>query len=30
MNPFAFPENIHILEHIDRLVEIFNAHGQDV
>ena len=25
MNPFAFPEDIHILEHIDRLVEIFNA-----
>lgn len=25
MNPFAFPENIHILEYIDRLVEIFNA-----
>lgn len=25
MNPFAFPGNIHILEHIDRLVEIFNA-----
>lgn len=25
MNPFAFLENIHILEHIDRLVEIFNA-----
>ena len=25
MNPFAFPENTHILEHIDRLVEIFNA-----
>ena len=25
INPFAFPENIHILEHIDRLVEIFNA-----
>ena len=25
MNPFAFSENIHILEHIDRLVEIFNA-----
>lgn len=25
MNPFVFPENIHILEHIDRLVEIFNA-----
>lgn len=25
INPFAFPEGIHILEHIDRLVEIFNA-----
>lgn len=25
INPFAFPQNIHILEHIDRLVEIFNA-----
>lgn len=25
INPFAFPEDIHILEHIDRLVEIFNA-----
>ena len=25
MNPFAFPADIHILEHIDRLVEIFNA-----
>lgn len=25
MNPFAFPEGIHILEHIDRLIEIFNA-----
>lgn len=25
INPFKFPENIHILEHIDRLIEIFNA-----
>lgn len=25
INPFSFNENIHILEHIDRLVEIFNA-----
>lgn len=25
INPFKFPENIHVLEHIDRLVEIFNA-----
>ena len=25
MNPFAFPEDIHILEHIASLVEIFNA-----
>lgn len=25
MNPFSFPEDIHVLEHIDRLVEIFNA-----
>ena len=25
LNPFAFPQDIHILEHIDRLVEIFNA-----
>ena len=25
INPFAFPAQIHILEHIDRLVEIFNA-----
>ena len=26
INPFAFPqETIHVLEHIDRLVEIFNA-----
>ncbi len=25
INPFAFPEEIHVLEHIDRLVEIFNV-----
>ncbi len=25
INPFIFPEDIHILEHIDRLIEIFNA-----
>lgn len=25
INPFAFPSEIHIYEHIDRLVEIFNA-----
>lgn len=25
LNPFAFPDDIHVLEHIDRLVEIFNA-----
>lgn len=25
INPFAFPEHISVLEHIDRLVEIFNA-----
>lgn len=25
LNPFSFPDNIHVLEHIDRLVEIFNA-----
>lgn len=25
VNPFSFPEDIHVLEHIDRLVEIFNA-----
>lgn len=24
-NPFSFPSEIHVLEHIDRLVEIFNA-----
>ena len=25
INPFSFPESIHVLEHIDRLVEILNA-----
>ena len=25
INPFSFPENIHVLEHMDRLVEIFNV-----
>ena len=25
VNPFAFPDSIHVLEHVDRLVEIFNA-----
>ena len=25
INPFSFPDDIHVLEHIDRLVEIFNA-----
>ena len=25
INPFSFPENIHIFEHLDRLVEIFNV-----
>ncbi len=25
INPFRFPDNIHILEHLDRLVEIFNV-----
>ncbi len=25
MNPFSFPEDIHVLEHIDRLIEIFNV-----
>lgn len=25
INPFKFPSDIHILEHLDRLVEIFNA-----
>ncbi|MFD0942819.1 ATP-binding protein [Savagea faecisuis] len=25
INPFYFPEQIHVLEHIDQLIEIFNA-----
>lgn len=25
LNPFAFPSDIHVLEHIDRMVEVFNA-----
>jgi len=25
INPFAFPDGIHVLEHIDRIVEIFNV-----
>ena len=25
LNPFSFPDDIHVLEHIDRLVEIFNV-----
>jgi len=25
INPFSFEEDIHVLEHIDRLIEIFNA-----
>lgn len=25
LNPFSFPDGIHILEHMDRLIEIFNA-----
>lgn len=25
LNPFSFPDEIHILEHLDRLVEIFNV-----
>ena len=25
LNPFSFPKEIHILEHLDRLVEIFNV-----
>lgn len=25
INPFSFPSNIHVLEHIDRLIEIFSA-----
>lgn len=25
INPFSFPEKIHVLEHLDRLIEIFNV-----
>lgn len=25
LNPFSFPDGTHVLEHIDRLVEVFNA-----
>ncbi len=25
INPFSFPEEIHVLEHLDRLIEIFNV-----
>ena len=25
VNPFRFPEDVHVLEHLDRLVEIFNV-----
>lgn len=25
INPFSFPEDLHVLEHIDRLMEIFNV-----
>ena len=25
INPFRFPEHVHVLEHIDRLIEIFNV-----
>lgn len=25
LNPFSFPDEIHILEHVDRLIEIFNV-----
>lgn len=25
LDPFSFPDDIHVLEHIDRLVEVFNA-----
>ncbi|MCL2046878.1 MAG: DUF87 domain-containing protein [Oscillospiraceae bacterium] len=25
INPFCFPDDVHVLEHIDRLVEVFNA-----
>lgn len=25
INPFSFPKNVHVLEHMDRLVEVFNV-----
>lgn len=25
LNPFSFPQEVHVLEHIDRLIEIFNV-----
>lgn len=25
INPFSFPDDVHVLEHLDRLIEIFNA-----
>ena len=25
LNPFSFPKDVHVLEHIDRLIEIFNV-----
>lgn len=25
LNPFSFPDDVHVLEHLDRLVEIFNV-----
>jgi hypothetical protein len=25
INPFSFPKDVHVLEHVDRLVEVFNA-----
>ena len=25
VNPFAFPEEIHVLEHLDRIIEVFSA-----
>lgn len=25
VNPFSFPDDVHVLEHVDRLAEIFNA-----
>ncbi len=25
INPFSFPSNVHVLEHMDRLIEIFNV-----